>query len=282
MWKEYEKEIYKTLKENYPESEIEYNDSIFGLYSKIDRQIDFSLRGHIAGKKVLGIVDCKFYNKKLHVKDIESFLGMMEDVNANFGLLITNEGYTPAAKNRVKYSSLNLDILNFNELGKIDISIDYFFNQNIKGQYLSKHEFYKRNKQNTGYFDKEKSDYKKRVLFYKEGFANTEYYAYKKILENSTRAFRDFSQLEEISLFIPSNINNKGTQYEDKKALFKCTISRIELESFLGLVIEDLRDDIKNWRKDFLSKLDKKKVMYFAEEYVTFEDYTNYSDLNKS
>ncbi|MDY0779688.1 restriction endonuclease [Tenacibaculum sp. IB213877] len=279
MWEVYEKEVYKILKENYPESEIEFNDSIFGLFSKTERQIDFSLRGYIAGKKVLGIVDCKFYNKKVHVKDVESSLGMMQDVNANFAFLITNKGYTSAAKNRVKYSNLKLDILNFNELGKIDISIDYFFNQNIYGLHLSKYEFFKRNIQNTGFFDREKSNYKKRVLFFKEGYANTEYFAYKKLLESAVRAFRDFSQLDKINLYIPSNINNEETSYEDEKKIFKCSVSRRELEQFLELEIEFLREDIIIWREHFLSKLNKDMVMNFADQFVNHKPYNNYEDL---
>ncbi|WP_435263475.1 restriction endonuclease [Tenacibaculum sp. nBUS_03] len=209
MWKEYERILYETLSEIYSNCEIEYDDSIYGLYSKTERQIDFSIRGNLAGKRILGIVDTKYYNKKIDVKVVESFIGMTEDVNANFGLIITNKGYSQSAKNRVKFSNLKLDVLELNELNEIDISVDYFFNQNIKGLQLSKYEFNRRGHQNTNFFDELKSDYKKRILYYKEGFANTEYFAFKKLLESSTRAFRDFEQLDKINVFIPSNKNNK-------------------------------------------------------------------------
>lgn len=127
MWKDYEKKLFNKLSEIYSNCEIEYNDSIFGLYSRIDRQIDFSIRGNIAGRRVLGIVDTKYYNKSVDVKVVESFIGMIEDVNANFGLIITNKGYSKSAKNRVKFSNLKLDVLELNEMNKIDISVDYFF-----------------------------------------------------------------------------------------------------------------------------------------------------------
>ncbi|KAA0129032.1 restriction endonuclease, partial [Chryseobacterium sp. SN22] len=219
MWKEYEREVYQALKKAYPECEIEFDDSILGIYSKAERQIDFSIRGTVAGKRILGIVDCKFYNKNIDVKGVESFIGMSQDVNANFGFIITNNGYSQAAKNRIKYSSVKLDILEFNEFGKIDIPVDYFFNQNIKGLQLSKYEFVRRNKQNTGFFDPEKSDYFKRIICYKEKYVETEYYAFKKLLENSIRTLRDFEKIDEINIFIPvCNENNKH--------LYSCKISR--------------------------------------------------------
>lgn len=272
MWKEYENKLYETLSEIYTNCEIEYNDYIFGLYSRTERQIDFSIRANIAGKRILGIVDTKFYNKNIDVKTIESFIGMTEDVKANFGFMITNKGYSQAAKNRVKFSNLKLDILELNELNEIDISIDYFFNQNIKGLQLSKYEFNRRGNQNTNYFDEKKSNYKKRILYFKEGFANTEYYAFKKLLESSARAFRDFDQLDFINVFIPSIKNDESTNYLDKKMLYSCSINKYELQKFLSIDIDYFREDIKYWREGFLEKLNKTLVLKFAQLYVNEEN----------
>lgn len=268
MWKEYEEKIFDFLKETYPECEIEYDDSIFGIFSKIERQIDFAIRGFLAGKRILGIVDSKYYNKKIDVKVIESFIGMMQDVNANFGFMITNQGYSQAAKNRVKNSNLKLDVLKFNELNEIDLTVDYFFNQNIKGLQLSKSEFNRRNKQNTIFFDEDKSNYKKRLIYYKEGFVNSEYYAFKKLFENSVRLFRDFEQLDFVKLVIPLNKCDETTNYIEKKYLYSCAIERHVIEKFINIKIDYLRDDIINWRKDFLGNISKEDVFKFADLYV--------------
>ncbi|MFB9080241.1 restriction endonuclease [Flavobacterium procerum] len=279
MWKEYETKLFDFLKQNYPECEIEFNDSIFGVYSRTERQIDFAIRGNLAGKRILGIVDCKYYNKKINIKTVESFIGMMQDVNANFGLMITNHGYSKAAKNRVKYSNLKLDVLKFNDLKEIAVTVDYFFNQNIKGLELSKSEFFRRNEQNTGYFDKEKSSYIKRIICYKEEYANNEYYAFKKLLENSVRALRDFERLDRISLFIPSYKNDESTNYINKKILYSCQIKRYEIEKFLNIDIGSLRDEIIDWRKDFLGKITKEDVQSFAETFVKEKEYNNYESI---
>ncbi|WP_338376487.1 restriction endonuclease [uncultured Flavobacterium sp.] len=280
MWKEYEIKLFDLLKQTYPECEIEFDDSVFGIYSKVERQIDFAVRGNLAGKRILGIVDCKYYNKKIHVKTVESFIGMMQDVNANFGLIITNQGYSQAAKNRVKYSNLKLDVLKFNELNEIELTVDYFFNQNIKRLQLSKSEFFRRNKQNTEYFDEIKSNYKKRIICYKEEYANTEYYAFKKLLENSVRTLRDFEQIDDIKLFIPANKNDESTNCINKKILYSCNINRFEIEKFLNTNINHLRDEIINWRNDFLGILTKEIILKFAKTFINEEEYNNYEDIS--
>ncbi|MEP4534163.1 MAG: restriction endonuclease [Cyclobacteriaceae bacterium] len=267
-WQEYEKEVFEALCEIYPNCVIEFNDSIFGIFSLTERQIDFAIRGEIAGETILGIVDCKFYNENVDVKSIESFMGMAQDVNANFGILITKKGYSLAAKNRVKYSNLKLEVLTPNELNEIDISVDYFFNKSIKGLRLSKYDFFKRWSRNTAYFDVQKSDYHQRSLVFKEEFASTEYYAHKKTLESCVRAFRDFDRLLNINTTIPANVYNSETGVDDIKTEFTCSITRSEIERFLKLNIDELRDDIDIWRKTFLGKLTKEIVSNFAKNYI--------------
>ncbi|RQO32637.1 hypothetical protein DBR32_03325 [Taibaiella sp. KBW10] len=279
MWKDYENKLFNFLKETYPECEIEYDDSIFGLYSKTERQIDFAIRGNLAGKRILGVVDSKYYSRNIDVKDVESFIGMIQDVNANFGFMITNNGYSKAAKNRVKYSNLKLDILRVNELNELELTVDYFFNQNIKGLQLSKSEFLRRGKQNSAYFDVDKSDYKKRAICFKEGYATTEYYAYKKLLENIVRAFRDFDRLHTINIFIPANKNDSSTNFTNKKYLYYCKVNRSEIENFLRINIDFLRDDIINWRNEFLANISKETVERFASIHVREKAYENYENL---
>jgi hypothetical protein len=39
-WREYEKEIFDLLQEEYPEAKISFNQARTGRYSKVERQID--------------------------------------------------------------------------------------------------------------------------------------------------------------------------------------------------------------------------------------------------
>jgi Restriction endonuclease len=64
-----------------------------------DRQIDVLVRIPLAdiGEELM-VVDCKRYGTKVDVKDVEAFIGMVEDVGAAIGMLVTTEGYTAKLK----------------------------------------------------------------------------------------------------------------------------------------------------------------------------------------
>jgi Restriction endonuclease len=66
-----------------------------------DRQIDILIRVPLAdmGEELM-VVDCKRYGTKVDIKDVEAFIGMVEDVGAAIGLLVTTEGYTVGATGR--------------------------------------------------------------------------------------------------------------------------------------------------------------------------------------
>jgi|ERR1035441_5327685 predicted nucleotidyltransferase len=99
-WKDYEKKIFTFLKETYKDAEISYDQIIKGRYSKVNRQIDILIESYIASKKIKLIVDGKYFNKRISVKTVESFISMVEDVNAQQGILITSKGFSKAAINR--------------------------------------------------------------------------------------------------------------------------------------------------------------------------------------
>lgn len=117
-WKDYEKEIYKEFVRIYPNSQITHNTRITGRYSKVDRQIDILIEDYIAGNKITIIVDGKFFQQKIDVKDVEMFIGMLRDCSVSKGILITQEGFTQGAKNRAYYGEddIELDVLNFKDL----------------------------------------------------------------------------------------------------------------------------------------------------------------------
>ncbi len=272
-WRKYERQIHQELTKIFTDCDFQFDDKIFGKYSRIDRQIDISIRGNIGGNKILGIIDCKYFSKNIDIKIVESFLGMLEDTKANFGLIITNKGFSSSARNRANVSNLRLDIIEFDELEKIKLTFDYFVNQKIRNLELSKYELFKRARENSGYFDINKSDYNKRIITFKEGFANTEYFAFKKIIKESARMFRDFSDLETLIIKIPANKDSLKRIYHSK-------INRNELEKFLKIDFKYLREDIKYWRSDFLENGDytKQSIYDFANENIDSTEYYDYEN----
>lgn len=117
-WKKYEKEILCYFQETYPETKISFDQRVLGKFSKTQRQIDVLIEGEIAGYTIRIAVDCKYFTKKIDVKEVESFCSMVEDVEAHQGVLITQKGYSKAAINRAHYGNhkVELDIINFDEL----------------------------------------------------------------------------------------------------------------------------------------------------------------------
>ncbi len=118
-WKNYEKIIAKKFQELYPDCKIEHNVKLKGYLSKIERQIDILVSRNIASYEINIAIDCKYYSKCIDVKDVDSFIGMMQDLKINKGVLITNKGYSEAAYHRAKNNNspeIQLDIMSMFEL----------------------------------------------------------------------------------------------------------------------------------------------------------------------
>jgi hypothetical protein len=119
-WKQYETEIHSHFRQQYTDAEITLDANKIGLYSKVSRQIDILIEQYVAGNRFTLVIDGKYFNKKVDVKAVESFIGMLEDLGAHKGLLISNQGFSEAAYNRAHFgpSEVELDILNFDDLHK--------------------------------------------------------------------------------------------------------------------------------------------------------------------
>lgn len=101
-WKDYEKQIFTAIKEEFPKAEVIFNDSIKGKESKTLRQIDVSIRFKENRKSVLGIVECKYFNRRVDIGKIDALLGKMVDLKASFGLIFTHLGFTKGAEQFAK------------------------------------------------------------------------------------------------------------------------------------------------------------------------------------
>lgn len=116
-WKRYENIIYEECKIDYPNARIQKDVHIKGRYSKRSRQIDILLEQRIKEQTITTIIDCKYYNRKVDVKKVEAFIGMVDDLDADRGIIISDRGYTKAALDRAYYNPrhIELDIYSLNE-----------------------------------------------------------------------------------------------------------------------------------------------------------------------
>lgn len=124
LWKTYERQIFEALKSGAAkDAEVTFDcggtQRLPGRFSRIDRQIDVLVRGTFAGLPMVHtmVVDCKLFHRKLDVTHVEGFAGLVSDVGAQLGLLITSEGFSQAAKWRAEgFSNVLLDVVELDEL----------------------------------------------------------------------------------------------------------------------------------------------------------------------
>ncbi|MGE4384690.1 MAG: restriction endonuclease [Endomicrobiaceae bacterium] len=109
-WKKYEKEIYDISKYHFPNSKIYRNIKLIGRYSQKERQVDVLIKQKIDKNEVYIVIDCKNYAKKIDIKCVESFIAMLEDLNVDKGILITNIGYSKAALKRAYNNPKHLEL----------------------------------------------------------------------------------------------------------------------------------------------------------------------------
>ena len=116
--KEYEKEVHQECLRVFFDSDVTFNTHIMGLYSKRMRQVDVLVKNY---KEKTLVIDAKHYSKKVDVKTVESFISMLKDLGADFGILVSDEGFSKGAINRAHYGEDNIevDILNLNDLKEL-------------------------------------------------------------------------------------------------------------------------------------------------------------------
>ncbi len=117
-WREYEIYITRHFQRLFPSASIQRDVRRKGLMSNIERQIDILIEEKVADFNLIIIVDCKYFNKKVDIKDVGSFLSFLQDLKASKGILITDIGYSEAACNRATYDTqdIELRVVNFRYL----------------------------------------------------------------------------------------------------------------------------------------------------------------------
>lgn len=97
-WRTYEQLVYNYYCNLYGERwNVKYDVQIKGQ-SGTDRQVDILLYESKLSLSIL--IDCKFYRRNVDVKDVESIIGMIEDLRMNKGVIVTTEGFTAGAEAR--------------------------------------------------------------------------------------------------------------------------------------------------------------------------------------
>ena len=106
-WKKFEELAASIQAELAPEAKVSANARLRGKSGKL-RQIDVLIEQETGQYKLRIVVDCKDHKNPVDVNDIESFLGLIQDVGAHKGAMVAANGFTETAKIRATAAGLDL------------------------------------------------------------------------------------------------------------------------------------------------------------------------------
>lgn len=120
-WRIYERQIHDRLTKmaGSEKAEVTFDERLLGRLSAAERQVDVLVKGEFAGGvgEATMAVDCKCFSKKVDVKDVEAFVELVNDVGTDLGLMVTTEGFTPAAQKRaLAERDVRVEIVPYDEL----------------------------------------------------------------------------------------------------------------------------------------------------------------------
>jgi hypothetical protein len=107
QWKKFENLAADIQRQLSPEARVQTNVKMLGKRSGTERQIDVLVEQEVGQYSIRIVIDCKDYKHPVDVKDIEMFMGLVEDVSANKGAIITATGFTATAKKRAKDAGID-------------------------------------------------------------------------------------------------------------------------------------------------------------------------------
>jgi len=131
-WKQYEWLVAKIFHEELSSynTNVIYDSKLDGQFSERSRQIDVLVKNSFSNIKT--IIECKFRSRKLDVKDIETFLGMYQDVKASNGILISPLGFTKTAYTRISQfkGKIKLEVIDWEKAYETNNNQGYNFRLN--------------------------------------------------------------------------------------------------------------------------------------------------------
>lgn len=97
---------------------ITRNTYLQGQKSGQRRQIDVLVQGDLfSHRDATLVVDAKRRTRRIDITQLEQFLGLLDDVSADLGLMVASSGYTSGAHNRARQQrEVRLEVLTIDEL----------------------------------------------------------------------------------------------------------------------------------------------------------------------
>lgn len=117
-WRTYEWLVYNyylNINREYSNDwKVTFNNIMIGNSGR-RRQIDILISSQ--SQNMIKVIDCKFYNKRVDIKYVESIIGMLDDLNAHAGVIVSPKGFSKSAYKRANcHGRLELIELDIHDL----------------------------------------------------------------------------------------------------------------------------------------------------------------------
>src|SRR3954464_15174023 len=109
-WLEYERTVHRELESLFRDATVRHNVELPGKKSRVSRQIDILVEESVGGAPIRTAVETKHYARRIDVKVVEGFIGLLNDIQIERGLLVSPLGYTEAAQQRAFRDDVDLDL----------------------------------------------------------------------------------------------------------------------------------------------------------------------------
>jgi hypothetical protein len=93
---------------------------VIGRYSLAKRQIDVAVYCAKSMPYPFLVVESKRYSRRLNVKDIESFIGMKDDLGAQIGVVVCPNGFSPGAIRRAEAAGIITRVLSLTDAQRLN------------------------------------------------------------------------------------------------------------------------------------------------------------------
>jgi hypothetical protein len=113
----YEKALFEKLLYDFPLSHFKVipNDrNIVGRYSGIKRQLDVAVYRKNVPAPFL-VAEAKRHSRKIGIRQVECFIGMLDDVDAKMGFLASPKGFSAPAQRRAAASTIRVRVMSAEE-----------------------------------------------------------------------------------------------------------------------------------------------------------------------
>lgn len=109
---EFEKIVAEIQAQIDPASKVTHDEILLNRLGHA-RQFDVVVRGTFAGQPMLGIIECKDLKRKVGTPEVDGFVTKAQDINANFKVLMSRNGFTKPALAQCAHNGIQaLSLLN--------------------------------------------------------------------------------------------------------------------------------------------------------------------------